>query len=121
MLERNKESQANVLNDLQNEVKSLKSLLMARRPITPSDAGNNGTTTNGSSVSNMTSPNAPSPTTNLSARLSSVLNNSSSGSQGGIPAWQMAAANKEKAPATSSSSSPAQPAETSSNSSTPTA
>ncbi|KAI8140893.1 peroxisomal membrane anchor protein conserved region-domain-containing protein [Fennellomyces sp. T-0311] len=77
MLDRNKDAQANVLTDLQNEVKSLKSLLMARRPVP--------------SVDSPSTPGAPEPSSpsGLSARLTNALNSSSS--RAGIPAWQMAA------------------------------
>ncbi|KAI8979854.1 peroxisomal membrane anchor protein conserved region-domain-containing protein [Mycotypha africana] len=88
-LDRNKEAQNAALLDLQNEMKSLKSLLVNRRapstvldqvssaPSTPTTIGSTATTA-------MTSP---SPTDGLSSRLSATLN--ASGVRAGIPAWQM--------------------------------
>ncbi|KAI8368992.1 peroxisomal membrane anchor protein conserved region-domain-containing protein [Blakeslea trispora] len=90
-LDRNKESQNAVLADLQNEVKSLKSLLVSRRPISnPTE-----------SVSS--APTTPTASTNdaLTSRLASTLN--SSGTRAGIPAWQMAsspAGNESSSPST---------------------
>ncbi|KAI7872116.1 peroxisomal membrane anchor protein conserved region-domain-containing protein, partial [Spinellus fusiger] len=75
MLDRNKESQSVILNDLQNEVKSLKSLLLSRRP------------TGSPSVLDPTSPLETTPT-GLSSRLSAAFNSTP---RAGIPSWQMAA------------------------------
>ncbi|KAI8144327.1 peroxisomal membrane anchor protein conserved region-domain-containing protein [Fennellomyces sp. T-0311] len=87
MMDRNKEAQNAVLDDLQNELKSLKSLIVSRRPATPEQAsGTNTSVENG-----------------LSPRLSAALNGSTSKSAG-IPAWQMAASKSADAPASSSSS-----------------
>ncbi|KAI8645673.1 peroxisomal membrane anchor protein conserved region-domain-containing protein [Parasitella parasitica] len=96
-LERNKEAQNAVLLDLQNEMKSLKSLLVSRRttsnvldqvsskPATPTAAA-------ATPVPAATTPATPapvaSPTDGLSSRLSATINNS--GARAGIPAWQMA-------------------------------
>lgn len=86
-MERNKEAQNAVLIDLQNEMKSLKSLLVNRRPTVPEQ---------GSS--------APStPTDGLSSRLAATLN--ASGSRAGIPAWQMAATQSSSDTPTEASSS----------------
>lgn len=86
MLDRNKEAQNRVLEELQNELKSLKSLMLSRRPQSPA---------------------VDSPTENgLSSRLTAALNGSGS-AKPGIPAWQQAAASK---PAAASSSSEAEPA-----------
>lgn len=87
MLDRNKEAQGAVLNDLQNEVKSLKSLLLARRPgssIIDQPSGGGG------SASDSAAPSTPS---GLSPRLSSVLNGNG---RTGIPAWQIASSDKGK-------------------------
>ncbi|KAI9282276.1 peroxisomal membrane anchor protein conserved region-domain-containing protein [Sporodiniella umbellata] len=73
-LERNKEAQNSVLTDLQNEMKSLKSLLINRRP--PTSDSNTPTT-------------PASPIEGLPPRIAATLG--SSGSRAGIPAWQMAA------------------------------
>lgn len=87
MLDRNKEAQNRVLEELQNELKSLKSLMLSRRPQSPA---------------------VDSPTENgLSSRLTAALNGSGS-AKPGIPAWQQAAASKPAA--ASSSSSEAEPA-----------
>ncbi|ORE13132.1 hypothetical protein BCV71DRAFT_246503 [Rhizopus microsporus] len=75
-LERNKEAQNAVLVDLQNEMKSLKSLLLNRR------------TTPNSLEPASSAPTSPA-TDGLSSRLSATLN--AGGSRVGIPAWQMAA------------------------------
>ncbi|KAI8059064.1 peroxisomal membrane anchor protein conserved region-domain-containing protein [Gilbertella persicaria] len=83
-LERNKEAQNAVLVDLQNEMKSLKSLLVSRRAVTTSDSVSSAPTTPASQAStNLTD--------GLSSRLSATLNNS--GARAGIPAWQMASNN----------------------------
>ncbi|KAG1046080.1 hypothetical protein G6F43_011170 [Rhizopus delemar] len=86
-LERNKEAQNAVLIDLQNEMKSLKSLLVNRRPTVPEQ---------GSSASST-------PTDGLSSRLAATLN--ASGSRAGIPAWQMAATQSSSDTPTEASSS----------------
>lgn len=97
-MERNKESQNAALLDLQNEMKSLKSLFISRAssnaleqqaPITPSYT-----------TSLPTTPVVP--TEGLSSRLSATINGS--GARAGIPSWQMAApqtssANNTTAPA----------------------
>jgi peroxin-14 len=86
-LERNKESQNAVLVDLQNEMKSLKSLLVSRRATSnvleqASSAPASPAVTTPATVA--------SPTEGLSSRLAATIN--SSGARAGIPAWQMAAA-----------------------------
>lgn len=107
MLDRNKDAQSAVLNDLQNEIKSLKSLLLSRRSTgsslidqisnnnnnnisaataTPSTNGNTATVTS-SPTSTSTVPN----TEGLSPRLSAAFNTST---RPGIPAWQLSSANK---------------------------
>ncbi|KAI9315208.1 peroxisomal membrane anchor protein conserved region-domain-containing protein [Dichotomocladium elegans] len=87
MMDRHKESQINVINGLKDEVKSLKSLLIARRPILPDSQESNSSTSAGMSSSTATS---------ISARLSNALNATGSLNTGkpGIPAWQLATANK---------------------------
>lgn len=101
-LERNKESQNAALLDLQNEMKSLKSLFISRAssnaleqassaPATPAAPAYNTTV---SSVPT-TPVAAPSPTDGLSSRLSATIN--SSGARAGIPAWQMAASQASSA------------------------
>jgi peroxin-14 len=101
MLDRNKDAQATILNDLQTEVKSLKSLLISRRPV--SSASNLL-----DQASNVTSPTAE--TNGISPRLSAAFNTSARPT---IPSWQMAAKNaatEAKASGGSSSSSEKQPA-----------
>ncbi|KAK4521810.1 uncharacterized protein ATC70_004347 [Mucor velutinosus] len=105
-LERNKEAQNAVLVDLQNEMKSLKSLLVSRRatsnvvdqvtsaPATPAATTAPAAPTTPSAVA--------SPTDGLSSRLSATINGS--GARAGIPAWQMAAAQASANNTTSSSS-----------------
>jgi len=103
-LERNKEAQTNQLQDLQNELKSLKSLLLNRqRPFTPTgvQGASSAPPMNANlSVTNGTSPNVqellnaahlgPSETPPAgSADVSPYLP-----SKPGIPAWQLAARNK---------------------------
>ncbi|RUP45603.1 peroxisomal membrane anchor protein conserved region-domain-containing protein [Jimgerdemannia flammicorona] len=83
MLDRNKDAQATILNDLQQEIKSLKSLLLNRRP------------TGGPTPFSTTEPVPavePTPSTSgaLSARLTATL--ASAGGRPGIPAWQLTAA-----------------------------
>ncbi|CAO3642415.1 unnamed protein product [Mucor fragilis] len=106
-LERNKEAQNAVLVDLQNEMKSLKSLLVSRRatsnvvdqvtsaPATPAAVAAPAAPTTPSAVA--------SPTDGLSSRLSATINGG--GARAGIPAWQMAAAQASANNTTSSSSS----------------
>jgi peroxin-14 len=96
MLDRNKDAQATILNDLQTEVKSLKSLLISRRPVSSAttllDQASSGT-------GSVTSPSAE--TNGISPRLPASFNSSS---RPGIPSWQMAAKNaaaETKTPATS--------------------
>lgn len=105
-LERNKESQNAALLDLQNEMKSLKSLFISR-----ASANTNATTTLEQvssapatpavgSTAAAAAPAVSTPTTEgLSSRLSATLNGS--GARAGIPAWQMAAssANNTTTPA----------------------
>ncbi|ORZ18476.1 peroxisomal membrane anchor protein conserved region-domain-containing protein [Absidia repens] len=95
MLDRNKNAQSAVLNDLQNEIKSLKSLLLNRRA-TGSSSFEQESSNTMSNISPAASSPASSPaahtTTNsstegLSPRLSAALNTSA---RPGIPAWQMA-------------------------------
>ncbi|GAN05370.1 peroxisomal membrane anchor family protein [Mucor ambiguus] len=109
-LERNKEAQNAVLVDLQNEMKSLKSLLVSRRatsnaadqvasvPTTPAATAATATPTTPTTPSAVASP-----TDGLSSRLSATINGS--GARAGIPAWQMAAAQASANNTTSSSSS----------------
>ncbi|KAI8972489.1 peroxisomal membrane anchor protein conserved region-domain-containing protein [Pilobolus umbonatus] len=78
-LERNKEAQTAVIVELQNEMKSLKSLFASRRTVDP----------------------VVTPTTDLSSRLSATLNGSNA--RAGIPAWQMASTNTPTEPTESSS------------------
>ncbi|KAI9497424.1 peroxisomal membrane anchor protein conserved region-domain-containing protein [Zychaea mexicana] len=122
MLDRNKDSQAGVLTDLQNEVQSLKSLLVSRRPLNPTESVSspNGSATP-AHVTTTTSTDSPASPSGLSARLHSALN-SSNRNRPGIPAWQMAASGgangntngkaseQPAAGATSSSSSSSTPA-----------
>ncbi|KAG2195254.1 hypothetical protein INT47_007983, partial [Mucor saturninus] len=89
-LERNKESQNAALVDLQNEMKSLKSLFISR-------ASSNTVEQAPATPSYTTSlPSTPVTSTDgLSSRLSATLN--SSGARAGIPAWQMAASQASSA------------------------
>ncbi|CEP10440.1 hypothetical protein [Parasitella parasitica] len=113
-LERNKEAQNAVLLDLQNEMKSLKSLLVSRRatssvldqvssstPSTPT-----ATTATTPLPATATSASVASPTDGLSSRLSATINNS--GARAGIPAWQMAASQSSANNNTSTTSSSAE-------------
>ncbi|ORZ23973.1 peroxisomal membrane anchor protein conserved region-domain-containing protein [Absidia repens] len=108
MLDRNKDAQSAVLNDLQNEIKSLKSLLLSRRAPGSSllEQGSSNTAPAPASPSTSTTPTtaaAATPTTateGLSPRLSAAFNSSSA--RPGIPAWQMAAANKSSSSSSSS-------------------
>jgi peroxin-14 len=84
MLDRNKDAQATILNDLQTEVKSLKSLLLSsRRPVSNASSLLDQS---GSAVG-VTSPSSE--TNSISPRLSAAFNSSA---RPGIPSWQMAAA-----------------------------
>lgn len=100
-MERNKEAQNAVLVDLQNEMKSLKSLLVSRR------ATSNVVDQVASAPTTPAAPTTPSavasPTDGLSSRLSATINGS--GARAGIPAWQMAAAQSSANNTTSSSTS----------------
>ncbi|KAI8365365.1 peroxisomal membrane anchor protein conserved region-domain-containing protein [Radiomyces spectabilis] len=105
MLDRNKEAQAAILNDLQNEIKSLKSLMLSRRPTTPGSS----LLEQGSSSNPIQSPSTPGASTDgLSPRLAATLN---AGNRPGIPAWQMAAASKANATASSEANKPAESTE----------
>ncbi|CAM0137358.1 peroxisomal membrane protein pex14 [Umbelopsis sp. WA50703] len=98
MLDRNKDAQATILNDLQTEVKSLKSLLISRRPVS------NASSILDQAGSGVTSPGAE--TNGISPRLASTF--SSSSSRPSIPAWQMTSKNASSA--TTGSSNEKQPA-----------
>ncbi|CAO0794610.1 unnamed protein product [Mucor circinelloides] len=104
-LERNKEAQNAVLVDLQNEMKSLKSLLVSRRATSNVvDQVASAPTTPAATTAAPTTPSAvASPTDGLSSRLSATINGS--GARAGIPAWQMAAAQSSANNTTSSSTS----------------
>ena len=115
MMDRNKEAQNTVLEDLQNELKSLKSLIVSRRPTTPAPEQGSGNNTINSTTSN--SP-ATSVENGLSPRLSAALNGANNIKSPGIPSWQMAAAKSADTPATSSSSAVTTPAAAGSSSST---
>lgn len=95
-MDRNKQQQGDVLEELQNELKSLKSLLLSRRPTTPSPV--------------------PEPTSS-NTTVTSATKPSENGSS--IPAWQMAAAssNNNKAATAPSANTQAEPATGSSSSS----
>ncbi|KAI8099150.1 peroxisomal membrane anchor protein conserved region-domain-containing protein [Halteromyces radiatus] len=112
MLDRNKEAQGAVLNDLQNEIKSLKSLLLSRRSPGASllEQGSSNTTSSSPAVSASTTN-----TDGLSPRLSAAFNSSSS--RPGIPAWQMASANKSSPSTESKTNESTTTAETASSSS----
>ncbi|KAL0080477.1 peroxisomal membrane anchor protein conserved region-domain-containing protein [Phycomyces blakesleeanus] len=91
MLDRNKESQGLILNDLQTEIKSLKSLLLSRRPTNgASSLLEQGSSTPVSPVHTSTSAIDTTPV-GLSPRLSAAF---SSSPRAGIPSWQIAAAAK---------------------------
>ncbi|KAG2215956.1 hypothetical protein INT45_004090 [Circinella minor] len=115
MMDRNKEAQNTVLEDLQNELKSLKSLIVSRRPTTPAPEQGSGNNTINSTTSN--SP-GTSVENGLSPRLSAALNGANNIKSPGIPSWQMAAAKSADTPATSSSSGVTAPATAGSSSST---
>ncbi|KAI9499010.1 peroxisomal membrane anchor protein conserved region-domain-containing protein, partial [Zychaea mexicana] len=89
MMDRNKEAQNAVLEDLQNELKSLKSLIVSRRPAMPEQASGANNTSNSPVVNG------------LSPSLSAALNGNNTSKSAGIPAWQMAATKSGDAPATS--------------------
>lgn len=90
-MERNKESQNAALTELQNEMKSLKSLLVSRRPaveqVSSAPSTPTGTTTT-TTTTNTPAPVTSSPTDGLSSRLAATINGT--GNRAGIPAWQMA-------------------------------
>ncbi|KAF9366298.1 peroxisomal membrane protein pex14 [Mortierella sp. NVP85] len=109
LMEKNKESQANVLNDLQNEIKSLKSLLLSRRAPGPGAPGSPAGPASGApwsaaytSPSQSGTPGVSTPKTDESAAMS-FLNSKAS-----IPAWQLQA-QKAPAPAAGESSSTTAP------------
>jgi peroxin-14 len=79
------------LVDLQNEMKSLKSLLVSRRATSNVlEQASSAPATPSVTAPATPSPAAASPTDGLSSRLSATINGS--GARAGIPAWQMAAA-----------------------------
>ncbi|KAF9980348.1 peroxisomal membrane protein pex14 [Modicella reniformis] len=94
LMEKNKESQGNVLNELQAEIKSLKSLLLNRRAPGPGTPGSPGgpaaaapwsATHTSSSSSQPGTPAGSTPKAEEGGAMS-FLNNKAS-----IPAWQLAA------------------------------
>ncbi|KAF9275109.1 peroxisomal membrane protein pex14 [Mortierella alpina] len=117
LMDKNKESQANVLNELQSEIKSLKSLLLNRRAPGPgapgSPAGSPAAPWSAAAYNNPSAANSQ-PTTPIAAGpvstpkseeggAMSFLNNKAS-----IPAWQLAA---QKAAPVEASAAPASAAE----------
>ncbi|KAF9996928.1 peroxisomal membrane protein pex14 [Entomortierella chlamydospora] len=107
LIEKNKESQANTLNDLQSEIKSLKSLLMSRRPgpTGPSTPGGSTPTTPWASVpagygslQNNTSISSASASTATPTPASSDLAMNFLNTRTSIPSWQLAT-NQSAAPA----------------------
>ncbi|KAF9951520.1 peroxisomal membrane protein pex14 [Mortierella alpina] len=118
LMDKNKESQANVLNELQTEIKSLKSLLLNRRAPGPGAPGSpaGSPAAPWSAAASYSSPSATStqPSTPMAAApvstpkseeggAMSFLNNKAS-----IPAWQLAA---QKATPAETSAAPAPAAE----------
>ncbi|KAF9154120.1 peroxisomal membrane protein pex14 [Linnemannia schmuckeri] len=118
LMEKNKESQANVLNELQSEIKSLKSLLLNRRAPGPGAPGSPAVGGAGSASapwnaayassqsqagSNVSTPKAAEEGGVAATGAMSFLNNKAS-----IPAWQLAAQKATATPTTdTTSSSPA--------------
>ncbi|KAF9354786.1 peroxisomal membrane protein pex14 [Mortierella sp. AD094] len=116
LMEKNKESQANVLNELQTEIKSLKSLLLNRRgpgvgPTTPGSATGSvaapwsAAYSSTSSSSQPTTPTVAAATSTPKAAEEGGLLNFSN-SKTSIPAWQLAA--QKSTPAASSSTATAE-------------
>lgn len=117
LMEKNKESQTNVLNELQSEIKSLKSLLLNRRapgPGAPGAPGASPAAWNTASYASSTSGSGPSSsasqiTSTTTATTSAVKTEETNGplsflnSKASIPAWQLAAQKTVEAPAESSS------------------
>ncbi|KAI8070051.1 peroxisomal membrane anchor protein conserved region-domain-containing protein [Gongronella butleri] len=96
MLDRNKEAESAVLSDLQNEIKSLKSLLVSRRSPGASLI-DQASSASSSPVSAPTTAAAATPNTDgLSPRLAAALGGAN---RPGIPAWQMASSPKPDASA----------------------
>ncbi|KAF9328829.1 peroxisomal membrane protein pex14 [Podila minutissima] len=112
LMEKNKESQTNVLNELQTEIKSLKSLLLNRRapgPGAPSTPTASPAAWNTASYTSSTSGSGSSSTTTTTT--SAIKSEESNGalsflnSKASIPAWQLAAQKTvESAPAPEGSS-----------------
>lgn len=97
MLEKHAQTQAASLLDLQSELKSLKTLMLARRPATsPSPAGNGSQ--DGGASSTERAANAL-----LQPRPGSALGGA--GGRPTIPAWQLAGANSKTASASNGASS----------------
>ncbi|KAF9129523.1 peroxisomal membrane protein pex14 [Mortierella sp. 14UC] len=106
LMEKNKESQANVLNELQTEIKSLKSLLLNRRapgpgaPGSPAGAGSTSAPWNAAYASSQANSAVSSPkaadegSAPAATGAMSFLNNKAS-----IPAWQLAAQKVAATPA----------------------
>ncbi|KAF9097831.1 peroxisomal membrane protein pex14, partial [Mortierella sp. AM989] len=102
LMEKNKESQANTLNELQSEIKSLKNLLMNRRtgPVGPATPGSSvpaapwgslpqspGSLQTSSPISGSSAPTA----TTISTTGSNDLAMNFLNTRNSIPAWQLAA------------------------------
>ncbi|KAH7053776.1 peroxisomal membrane anchor protein conserved region-domain-containing protein [Linnemannia elongata] len=113
LMEKNKESQANVLNELQSEIKSLKSLLLNRRapgpgapgsPAVGAGAGSASAPWNAAYASSQAGSNVSTPKAEESGIAAtgamSFLNNKAS-----IPAWQLAAQKATATPAADTTSS----------------
>ncbi|KAF9111857.1 peroxisomal membrane protein pex14 [Mortierella sp. AM989] len=121
LMEKNKESQANVLNELQGEIKSLKSLLLNRRPAgpgptTPGSASGSGAAPWNAAYHNTASSTLPTTSTPTSTSAVSTPKAAEEGgamsflnSKASIPAWQLAAQKSTPAPAAAESSSAEEP------------
>ncbi|KAG0368516.1 peroxisomal membrane anchor protein conserved region-domain-containing protein [Gamsiella multidivaricata] len=89
LMEKNKESQSTTLNDLQTEIKSLKSLLLSRRTGPPGSAGpstSSGSPAPWSAAASFSSQNMTASTVKSDDAAMNFLNTKAS-----IPAWQLAA------------------------------
>ncbi|KAF9417471.1 peroxisomal membrane protein pex14 [Podila epigama] len=98
LMEKNKESQANVLNELQTEIKSLKSLLLNRRapgpgvpgvPGAPGVGSHNSTAAWSTASYNASSAGSSTPKADESVSSTGALNFLNT--KASIPAWQLAA------------------------------
>ncbi|KAF9538725.1 peroxisomal membrane protein pex14 [Mortierella hygrophila] len=114
LMEKNKESQANVLNELQSEIKSLKSLLLNRRapgpgapgsPVVGASAGSASAPWNAAYASSQAGSNVSTPKATEEGGVAATGAMGFLSNKASIPAWQLASQKPTVTPAADTTSS----------------